>query len=263
MPVSLPLLFGLLLSSAQGTPWPREVAAPVERYIDANARWDAQALSEGFHPAALMYWLDEHGEVAGRTQSEWRTRIATTSKPAFEQSIATVDRRGDAAVVTVDGKRDGKPLTDYLLVMKLGERWRIVGKVFAMSERPTQPNPQAVAAIRAVVEAKLRSDASFNGADLLATQHPRSVFFNLDLGELVAVSAHEWAARFDQRRREGSPLKPLSHEIGPIFAVGDVGYARWTVRWSSGNTITDYALLVREHNRWRMINVAWVPDAKE
>lgn len=260
--MSLPLFLSAMLLSATAVAsntFPAEVVAPVQRYLQANAGSDTALLSQAFHPTALMYWVNADGHVLSRSQSEWRTRMsAPGAKPEFRQRIVDVDRSGDAAVVTVEGTLDGKPITDFMLVMEFEGQWRIVGKVFANAKRPSRTDDETRRALREVVAAKLRSDLSFSGNELMATQHARSQFFHLDLQQLVVVSAQEWAARFDQRRREGSPLKPLKQEIGDVAAVGDVGYARWTVDWSSGNHITDYALLIREDGRWRMINTAWV-----
>ena len=256
------LSVAMLSTSAIATAgFPAGVTEPVRHYIQANAGSDAALLAKAFHPTALMYWLDSKGHVLSRSQSEWRTRMAAAGdKPRFEQAISAVDRSGDAAVITVEGTLDGRPITDFMLVMKLGTRWRIVGKVFA-NAKPTQ-DAQTRQALRDAVAAKLRSDLGFSSEELMSTQHPRSMFFNLDLDQLVAVPAQEWAARYDQRRREGSPLKPLRQDIGDVAAAGDVGYARWTVDWSSGNRVTDYALFVRENGLWRMVNTAWVTHDK-
>lgn len=258
------LSIAMLPAMAAAAPaFPTDVVEPVQRYIQANIRSDADQLALAFHPAALMYWVNADGHVVSRTQADWRARMSVSGpKPKFRQAIAAVDRSGDAAVVTVEGTLDGKPITDYMLVMKLQGQWRIVGKVFAGVKRPPRTDADTAQALRDAVAGKLRSDLSFSGSELLATQHARSLFFNLDLGQLVAVSAQEWAERFEQRRREGSTLKPTRQEIGDVAAAGDVGYAHWTVDWSSGNRITDYALFIRENGRWRMINTAWVTHDK-
>jgi hypothetical protein len=258
-------LTALLLAIAPAVhAFPTDVAAPVRVYIEANRRSDPELLARAFHPSALMYWLEKDGHVASRTQAEWRKQMsAATAPPRFEQKIAAVDRRGDAAVVTVAGTLDGQPITDLMLLMKLEGEWRIVGKVFTRASLPEQPDTQAAAAIRALVADKLRSDRSFSGAELMATQHPRAMFFNLDREQLVAVSAQEWAARFEHRRRNGSALRPLEQDIGPTVAIGDIGYARWTVSWSGGSRITDYALLLREGGRWYMLNTAYVADVRD
>jgi hypothetical protein len=255
--MELPMLFTLALAAS--TAFPADVAAPVEQYIRANSTQTAAPLAQAFHPTALMYWVGPDGDILVRTMAEWRKLVAEGKhKARFEQSIVALDRSGDAAVATVAGSRDGKPLTDYLLLMKLGSDWKIVGKVFASAPRPAATDAAVAAELRGAVQAKLRSDLSFSGEELMRTQQPRAMFFNLDLGQLVAVSAQEWAARFDRRRKEGSALKPLSQKIDAVAATGDVGYARWTVDWSSGNRIVDYALLIRQDGRWRMVNTAWV-----
>ncbi len=252
------MLLPLLLASSAAA-FPADVVAPAHRYIQANATQTAAPLEQAFHPTAMMYWIGPDGDVMVRTMAEWR-KLMGDGKPKarFEQSIVAVDRAGDAAVVTVEGRRDGKPLTDYLLLMKLKDGWKIVGKVFTSAPRPNATDPAAANELRAVVQAKLRSDLSFSGDELLRTQQSRAMFFNLDLEQLVAVSAQEWAARFDRRRKEGSALKPLTQKIDAVAATGDVGYARWTVDWSSGNRIVDYALLIRQNGEWKMVNTAWV-----
>lgn len=252
------MLLPLLLASSTAA-FPADIVAPVQQYIQANATQTAAPLEQAFHPTASMYWIGPDGDVMVRTMAEWR-KLMGDGKPKarFEQSIVALDRSGDAAVATVEGSRDGKPLTDYLLLMKLEGDWKIVGKVFASAPRPSETDAAIASELRAVVQAKLSSDLSFSGDELLRTQSPRAMFFNLDLEQLVAVSAQEWAARFDRRRKEGSALKPLTQQIDAVAATGDVGYARWTVDWSSGNRIVDYALLIRQNGEWRMVNTAWV-----
>lgn len=257
--ISTCLAFAAVSAAAGGAGFAADVVEPVQRYIQANAAQDPAQLERAFHPTAMMYWLGDDGDVMAITMADWRKRMAgRTQKVRFEQKIAALDRNGDAAVATVEGSRDGKPLTDYLLLMKLGTDWKIVGKVYASVGRPANTDEATAAELRAVVQAKLRSDLSFSGDELLRTQQDRAMFFNLDLGQLVAVSAQEWAARFDRRRKEGSALKPLSQKIDAVAAAGDVGYARWTVEWSSGHRIVDYALLIRQRGQWRMVNTAWV-----
>src|SRR5688572_7547615 len=96
------LSIAMLPATAAAAPaFPADVAEPVQRYIQANVRSDAGQLALAFHPTALMYWVNPDGHVVSRTQADWRARMsAPGDKPKFRQSIAAVDRSGDAAVVT-------------------------------------------------------------------------------------------------------------------------------------------------------------------
>jgi hypothetical protein len=233
--------------------------AAVEAYFSANRNATPELLGKAFHPSAMLYWLSPDGRVSGLSQYGWKTRMRTaTARAKFEQRISTVDRTGDAAVVVVSGTRDGAPITDYLLLLSTDRGWRCIGKAYATEAIAAQPDAQAVAAISTIVETKLQSDARWDGALFLATQHPRGMVYNLDTGELVAASSAEWGARFDQRRRERAAMHPVGHSIDAIHATGNIGYAHWTIQWSDGSTWVDYALLVREDGRWSMINLAFV-----
>jgi len=252
------MLMTLLLAAAFAAA-PPDVAKPVHDYIDANATQSAEPLRRAFHPAASIYWVNDDGGIDARTMADWRQRIvAPEGRARWRQRIIGADRSGDAAVVAVTGTCDDAPVIDLLLLLRVDGHWRIVGKVFDHVPYPEHADAAGAAAIEAAVRAKFDGDRASDGARLLATQAERATFFNLDDGVLVPASAQEWAARYDQRRREDAVRRARAQRIDAAVAIGDIGYARWTTTTSSGREIVDYALLLRTASGWRFVNTAFV-----
>jgi hypothetical protein len=247
--------FAAQLLAAEGSP-----RADVEQYFAANRLQEPALLQKAFHPTAMVYWHDPQFGVRGLTQYGWRARMsAGAPRTELSQQIHDVDHVGDAAVVTATGKRNGKPLTDFLLLLRLDSGWRIVGKVFANEPLTSGGNAAAYEPIRALLERKQAGDAEWDGAKLASTMHRRAMLLNLDAGELVSASALEWAARYDERRQQPPSMRPVEYRVEQIRAAGDVAYARWTIRWSDGSVWTDFALLIQEKGSWSIVNLAFVP----
>ena len=72
------------------------------------------------------------------TLEEWIGRLEAQNKenpnapkPVIKAEFPIVDITGNAAVVRVELSRDGKhTFTDYLLLYKLPDGWKIVSKIF-------------------------------------------------------------------------------------------------------------------------------------
>ena len=101
-------------------------------HIDA----DPQEMRDGMDPSFVMFVSGERG-VTQVTRDQWIERLAASKKdpdapkPDVKGNIKVLDRSGNAAVAKVDLFRDGKQLfTDYILLYKTADGWKLVGKVF-------------------------------------------------------------------------------------------------------------------------------------
>lgn len=107
-------------------------------YVEGvHAKGDAALMRQGFHPDFRMLVLRD-GKMSAVTLDEWVGRLEArnkenpnAAKPAIKAEYPIVDITGNAAVVRVELYRDGKhAFTDYLLLYKLPEGWKIVSKIF-------------------------------------------------------------------------------------------------------------------------------------
>jgi hypothetical protein len=106
-------------------------------YIDGiQNRGTAEQIREGFHPTFTMLRLMEN-EVKPLPIEEWIANIEKAKAkgdpaPAkAEGKFINVDVTGNAAVVKLELYREGKKtFTDYLVLYKFTEGWKIVSKTY-------------------------------------------------------------------------------------------------------------------------------------
>jgi ketosteroid isomerase-like protein len=108
-----------------------------DAYINGvHARPDAAAMRRGFHPDFRMLVLSD-GKMTAVTRDEWASRIEKSAanpnaaRPAIKSEFPEVDVVGSAASVRVEVWRDGRhTFSDYLLLYKFADGWKIVSKTF-------------------------------------------------------------------------------------------------------------------------------------
>ena len=106
-------------------------------YIDGiQNRGDIENIRKGFHPSFNMLRLSDN-EIKPLSIEEWianieKARANNSPAPAkAEGKFITVDVTGNAAVVKLELYRENKKtFTDYLVLYKFNEGWKIVSKTF-------------------------------------------------------------------------------------------------------------------------------------
>jgi hypothetical protein len=95
-----------------------------------------EQIRKGFHPTFNMLRLIDN-QIKPLPIEEWITNIekarkeSGTPKVKTEGKFVDVDITGNAAVVKLDLYRENKQIfTDYLVLYKFTEGWRIVSKTF-------------------------------------------------------------------------------------------------------------------------------------
>lgn len=127
--------------SAQTLPALTAIEAVVRTYLDGLYEGDGEKIAASFHPVSHLYNVAE-GEVVDLPRAEWLARIAGRAAPAAqglarEDRILAMDMAGDdAACVKVNCCIPPRHFTDYLLLLKTAEGWRIVAKSFHTELRP-------------------------------------------------------------------------------------------------------------------------------
>ena len=133
----------LALAAATSLAAPPDESADVQAVVQSayvegvHAKGDAALMRQGFHPDFRMLVLRD-GKMSAVTLEEWIGRLearnkenSNAPKPVIKAEFPIVDITGNAAVVRVELSRDGKhTFTDYLLLYKLPDGWKIVSKIF-------------------------------------------------------------------------------------------------------------------------------------
>jgi hypothetical protein len=106
-------------------------------YIDGiQNRGNVEQIRKGFHPSFTMLRLMEN-QVKPLPIEEWITNLEKAKKEntapltKTEGKFINVDVTGNAAIVKLELYRENKKVfTDYLVLYKFTEGWRIVSKTF-------------------------------------------------------------------------------------------------------------------------------------
>jgi len=150
--------------------------------------------------------------------------------------------------------RGDKTFTDYLLLARIGDSWRVIGKLCQADARDI---PVSRAAVSTVIDTKLASDRAWDTDLLAASIDQRALVMTVEDGELVAATLAEWQARYIDRRAT-SPGNAVIETSRVIDARGDIGVARWSFRARDGSEWTDRALMLRTPAGWRMMALVFV-----
>jgi hypothetical protein len=116
------------------------VEATIQLYFDGLYESDVDKLGAAFHPTADLRWQDK-GELQVLLYQDWLDRVAKRPSAksqghARHDFVVTVDRSDETtAFVKVQCALLPRFFTDYLVLMKLNEGWRIVSKSYRFDVR--------------------------------------------------------------------------------------------------------------------------------
>jgi len=108
-------------------------------YVDGLQNWgDIEAIRAGFHPSFELLSKTKDNQIKKLPIGEWIEMVETRKAKNPEgpekitmADIIDIDITVDAATVKLDLIRDDKKIfTDYLMLYKFEEGWRIVGKIY-------------------------------------------------------------------------------------------------------------------------------------
>jgi hypothetical protein len=237
----------------------------IEHYFKASDSANIDELTKAFDPGAMMFWVDSTGRIEYNTQKAWKQKMKQVSKPekAIERKILHIDITNDICVAKIKSTFPDKVYLDYLALIKVGMKWRIVNKIFVQYNPNLAPTFDSVIEkeqIKSLIETKLKS-MDKNDPDLLASAYyPRAMSYYIDNSEMVAVSIAEWIARFDNdKRKANDKMTKASRKIETIDVFKEIGYVSFTHTFST-NVVTDKVLVLKIDNRWRIINLLFTNE---
>ena len=117
------------------------ITACVQLYLDGLHEGDAEKIAAAFHPCAHLYSVADDGGVTDVPRAEWLERVRNRPSPAAtgmarHDRILAVDQNGpDAACVKLECALPPRFFTDYLLLLRVADGWRIVAKSFHTEQR--------------------------------------------------------------------------------------------------------------------------------
>ena len=133
--ISFVAIFGLLavFQSTNGSSDANaEARVPLDNYIQGHATGNGDFMSKAFHTdAKIMAFRD--GKLTNLTAEEFASRF--NGKPASDEAqrkrrIEHVEITGNAGVGKIVLDYPTVTYTDYMSLLKVGDEWKIVNKVF-------------------------------------------------------------------------------------------------------------------------------------
>ncbi len=262
------LSLGLPALLATAAPAPSSDRAAIEEtirhYFRSGDENDAAELEISFHPTLGMYWVGKDGSVQELDRRSWaeRLRSATSRQPATLRRIVSVDVDGDAAVARLHSEFPTHHFDDFVSLLRVDGRWRVVLKVFHRREPPDAPLPGASQvdgerkAVREVLARTFQAMDTGDGARLGSTALGRAQTYAVDRGELIAVSVPGWQARLDQARAQGK-VRSAAREVDWVEVASDVAVARMTHGHGAERTVSYGSLLKLADGGWKLIGVVY------
>lgn len=113
----------------------------LELYLRSHATGEGEHVARAFHPQLVMYFY-RNGEMGSRSAADYVA--GHTGAPAADEAlrrrwIAMVDITGTAASAKVVLDYPAVRFTDYFTLLKIGDEWKIMNKVF--HSEPKAPGP--------------------------------------------------------------------------------------------------------------------------
>ena len=113
-----------------------DVLVPLNLYLQGHATGDGSFMERAFHPDAKLFWTVE-GELMQRTAADYIAGMS--GRPAANEAerkrhIVDVNVTGDVATAKIELDYPGVFLTDYMSLVRIGEDWKIINKIFTRGQ---------------------------------------------------------------------------------------------------------------------------------
>jgi hypothetical protein len=105
----------------------------IRAVADAYLSADPVRLYDAFIPSMNLYTTDEKEALRTISFAEYLQRVSANANAAREErrsSIELVDRTGNVAIVKIATIRPQAEVTDYLSLVRIEKRWKVVNKTF-------------------------------------------------------------------------------------------------------------------------------------
>lgn len=112
------------------------IEAVIQNYFKSYMEANDEGILESFHPETRLYSVSE-GKLDRTEMADWvknlRARREKGDIRQGELQILSVDSIADAAVAKVAIRMPNIQFTDFLSLLKVENRWKIVGKIYSAS----------------------------------------------------------------------------------------------------------------------------------
>lgn len=223
-----------------------EIQAVVQKYFDGTSQGKPDLVRQAFLPTLELQYVDEGGVLKRWNGSDYIGRIKVGETNNRIGRLVSVDFTDNAAVAKAEIASGDRLFTDYLLLLKVKDGWRISNKTFT---RGTDVDEKEFTAVNAAVR-KYFDGTEQGKPELVAEAFLPSLeiqYVNGD-GGLGSFKAPDYIARI-------TPGK-IYNRKGHIVSVDVTDNAAMVkAEIIMGDRLfTDYLLLLKVDGEWRASN---------
>lgn len=120
------------------------IRSTAQLYVDSFNNRDPKGIAAAFHPVAVLYSAGRNG-LSEYPRWKWVESLEKNpNKPAdwipYTAKISVLDMTETTAVAKVELDNPKEHYVDYLSMVKLDGKWRIVGKVYHFKDKKPLPS---------------------------------------------------------------------------------------------------------------------------
>ncbi len=129
------LIFGLLNSNAQSEI--EQINSVLYDYIEGTANGEPNRLKRAFHKDFNLYFVREDS-LQVWSGKKYVSNVKPGQKSNRIGKVLSIDYEGDAAIAKIEILMPARKriYTDYLMLLKIDEKWKIIHKSFTFKNYP-------------------------------------------------------------------------------------------------------------------------------
>jgi len=112
-----------------------DVGAVVKKYFAGTEQGEPDLLRQAFLPSLEIQYVKSDGELGRLPAADYISRFEPGRKTNRKGRIVHMDVVGNAAMVKAEITMGERLYTDYLLLLKLPEGWRVTNKIATFRQR--------------------------------------------------------------------------------------------------------------------------------
>ncbi|KAJ3326820.1 hypothetical protein HDU93_002275, partial [Gonapodya sp. JEL0774] len=244
--------------------------------FDAGWHGKAELVEDVFHPVSELYGLDRHKNVVSVMSRQKFFDVLRGPSPESEgvkrfDSILNIDFSGpETALATVRCQHEPYYWTDYLILLKTDQGWRVVSKTYKTEDTFSpavqhDPSSHDLADITRLLQTYFDAVYTSDATALAKVFHPCSSLRTLDAsGNVTNLVRDDWLAAVAKRSpsasEQGLPRADkvlFVQQSNAHTAVAKVN-CQLVPRY-----FTDYLTMIKDAEGWRIVSKVYRTEVKE
>ncbi|TQF67652.1 nuclear transport factor 2 family protein [Pseudoalteromonas luteoviolacea] len=116
----------------------KQIKQVIQWYFDGTAQGNPELVEKAFLPTLELQFVSSEGKFKRWLGKNYISNIEVGREYSRVGKIITIDVTGNSAMAKATITNKNKVYTDYLLLLKLDQGWRISNKIFTVQQTVSQ-----------------------------------------------------------------------------------------------------------------------------